>query len=217
MGYTLSEVEDKINILADKLGSDFFPTPVIVNIFETTTIGFIGERLKIAEKSQEVSDDISNLVIPRNIPIILNPDANFPNEYIAPIPIDYMRLLSYGVVYNNSSTARRVKVMKNSQYERMKIDSNNKPNRFYPIVVQQNSIWKIDSGSELTPTFFKIVYCKLPSFADVLEVNVRIVNLSDEAIEKILLMVVTSLFSGTADQRVQSQYQIQEAFRKVFK
>lgn len=216
MGYTLGEVEDKINILADKLGSDFFPLPVLVPVFENATIDFVGERLKIFEKNQEITDDISNLIIPKKVAIIENPDLDFADEYIAPIPEDYMRILSYGVIYDDTSRSRTTRMMKNSQYMIMRNDPNNKPNKFYPIAVQLNSIWKIYSGSVNTPTGFNIVYCKKPTFATVYETATRIVNLSDEAIEKILMMTVTRLFNSTADQREQTNYQLQEAFRKVF-
>lgn len=216
MGYSLLEVSEKVNALADKLGSDFFPRPVMLTVFETSSLDFIGERLKLIEKNQEISDDISNLITPKKIQITPNPDANFPDEYIAPIPVDYMRLLSYGVIYNDNTQSRRTRLMKNSQYEAMKLDANNRPNKFYPIIVQSNSIWKVYSGSVDTPNKLKIVYCKLPSFAEINQLNTRIINLSDEAVEKIIYMTCTKLFNVTADQRTESNYKLQEAFRKVF-
>lgn len=217
MGFTLGEVENKINILADKLGSDFFPTPVLVEILELTTLDFIGERLKIFEKTQEVSDDISNLITPLKIPIISNPDTSFPEEYIAGIPPNYLRLLSYGVIYDDLTNARRPRLMKNSQYEAMRLDPNNSPTKFYPIIAQLDSVWKIYSGSSNTPAQLKIVFCKNPTMAGVTQLNTRVVNLSDEAITKIIYSTVTRLFSTTADNRIESNYMLQEAYRKVFK
>jgi len=216
MGYTLGEVDNKINILADKLGSDYFATPVLMSVFENATFDFIGERLKVFEKNQEITDDISNVIISTKLDLIESPDITFDLEYTAAIPEDYMRLMAYGVIYENDERSRRARVMKNSQYIAMRNDPNNKPNTFYPIIVQMANTWKIYSGSVNVPTKFAIVYCKKPSFAPIDQPNTRIVNLSDEAIEKIILATVTKLFNITADQRTQSNYQFQEAFRKVF-
>jgi hypothetical protein len=216
MGYTLGEVFEKTNTLADKVGSDFFTRPVLMHYFENATYDFVGERLKVYEKNQEITDDISNLIIPKYIPMILSPDIGFDREYVAAIPDDYMRLLSYGVVFQDESTSRRCRLMKNAQYMAMRNDPNNEPDPFYPIIVQQFSTWKIYVGSSLTPFQFRIVYCKKPTFAPLENDETRIVNLSDEAIEKIILSSITKMFNSTADTRIQSSYQIQEAFRKVF-
>ena len=68
--YTVTEVKNKINQFADKLGSDYFTLPVLLNRFETSTWDFVGEKLKEIEATQTVTDDISPLIVRANLIVL---------------------------------------------------------------------------------------------------------------------------------------------------
>jgi len=214
MDYQLSNVHFKLRQLSDKMGSDYFPLPVFLNFFETATYDFVGERLKIVEKTQEVTDDIRNLITPLDISIIVDP--NKPGKYIAALPTNYLRLLSYSVSFADGSYCRRADLLRQAEYEISKLNPNKQPTKQYPLIRQFDSVWSIDSGSDV-PKKFHIVYAKKPSFATTGTPTVRIVNLPDDAIEKILKITVTNLFNKTADERTPMSYNLQESYRKVFK
>lgn len=214
MNYTLSEVHYKLKQLSDKMGSDYFVLPVFLNFFETATYDFVGERLKIIEKTQEVTDDIRNLIIPKDIVVIEDPNTN--GKYIASLPTDYHRLVAYDVLYANGERCRRADLLKHAQYSVYKLDPNRAPSKQYPLILQFDSIFQIDAGIAI-PETFRITYCKKPTFATTGEPGKRIVNLPDDSIEKILKITVTNLFNKTGDERTQSSYQLQESYRKVFK
>ena len=86
----------------------------------------------------------------------------------------------------------------------------------YPLVLQFSDSFQVDAGGTV-PVTMKITYCKKPTFATAGEPGTRIVNLPDDAIEEILKITVTNLFNKTADERTQSSYQLQEAYRKVMR
>jgi hypothetical protein len=215
MKYTLSEVHLKLRILSDKMGSDYFPLPVFLSFFQTATLDFVGERLKIIEKTQEVTDDIRTLIGPAKDIVIIE-DPNSSGKYIASVPVDYLRQVAYDVIYTGDERCRRADLIKQAQYGVYQLDPTRQPTKQYPLILQFDTIFQIDAGSTV-PVFFRLTYCKKPSFATTGEPGVRIVNLPDDSIEKILKITVTNLFNKTGDERTQSSYQLQEAYRKVFK
>lgn len=214
MDYLLSEVKLKLNQLSDKMGSDYFVLPVLLSFFETATYDFVGERLKHIELTQEITDDIKPLIIPKNLPI--DEDPNEAGRYIASLPTDYHRLIAQDVFYANNVRCRRSDLIRHAEYSTYKGNPNKQPTKLYPLIMQFADVFQIDAGGEV-PTIMKIVYCKKPSFATTNDLNTRIVNLPDDAIEKILKVTVTNLFNKTADERTQSSYQLQETYRRVFK
>lgn len=218
MEYSLSQVHQKIKRFADKMGSDYFPLPVILNFFQTAAYDFIGERLRAVEINQEVTDDLSNLIKAKNLPVIfLNEENPFPESlYAAAVPEDYLRLLNYTLFYKDGTECRRMSKNTQSEYRMAKNNPNRKPTKFYPILLQEENLFKVDAGDSVGHTL-KIVYCKKPSIATTGDIEARIINLPDDAIEKILLSTVTRLFAKTADERGMTNYQLQESYRKIYK
>lgn len=215
MDYTLSEVHEKLNQLSDKMGSDYFVLPVLLNIFETATYDFVGERLKHIEKTQEITDDIRNLIsTPTLIDIIEDP--NLSNRYIAALPTDYLRQVAYDVLYDNNERCRRADLMKHGEYIAALNNPNKQPTKKYPAILQFNSLFQIDAGSAI-PLKLNLTYAKKPNFATTGQNNTRIVNLPNDAIEKILKVTVTNLFRKTGDERTQMSAALQEGYRKVFR
>lgn len=214
MDYTLQNVHQKILFMCDKMGSDYFPLPITLNFFETSTWSFLGERLRHLEKNQEITDDIRNLIIPKVIPIIEDP--NIQEKYIAAIPSDYHRLVRFDVAFTDGYINRLSRLSKQGGYNIAKRNPNREPNKRYPLVLQESGYFHIDSGTDV-PSEFKIMYCKKPTFATTGDQSARIVNLPDDVIENILLDTVTRLFSKTADERQQPSYKLEDVFRKAFK
>lgn len=215
MEYSLELVHLKLKQLSDKIGSDYFPLPVFLNFFETATLDFVGEKLKIIERTQEVVDDIRTLIPPpKSIPIALDP--NQPGKYIAGLPTDYLSSVAFDVIYANGYKCRRADVKRLAEYNSAVRNPNKAPSKDYPIILNYDSLFQIDSG-DAAPLVLSLTYCTKPKFATTGQPTIRIVNLPDTAIEKILKITVTNLFNKTGDQRTQSSYQLQEAYRKVFK
>lgn len=214
MEYSLAEVHEKLKQLADKMGSDYFVLPVFVNFFETATYDYVGEKLKIVEKTQEITDDIRDLIVPKDINIA--PDPTIANKYIAPIPTDYLRLVAHSILYADNTECKRSDLVRYAEYSTTRRNPNTKPDKNYPAILQFEGYFQIDSGSTI-PTKMRLIYCKKPSFASIGQPGTRIVNLPDDAIEKILKITVTNLFNKTADERTQSSYQLQETYQKVFR
>lgn len=210
--YTLSEVEEKMQQFADKNGSDYFQLPELMNHFRTATLEFVGEKLRSMEKTQEVVDDIRPLIVPGKLAVIADPDDTA--RYIAALPLKYMRLVSYDIIYEDGSKCRRADLKTQSQYTTAVLNPNQRPTKHYPIILQENGLFQIDCGTTVA-AFMKIFYCKKPSFAKVTEPERRIVNLPDESIENIILSTVMGLYGKTADERVQIGNQFEQMFRKV--
>lgn len=214
MDYQLAEVHEKLKQLSDKMGSDYFPLPLFINFFETATYDFVGEKLKIVEKTQEVTDDIRDLILPVDIPITVDPNQS--DKYIAALPTNYLRQVAYDVLYTGTERCRRADLIRQAEYSTAKLNPNKQPTKDYPLILQFASTFQIDAGVTV-PVKFRLTYAKKPTFATTGQPGTRIVNLPDDAIEEVLKITVTNLFGKTADERQQPSYQLQEAYRKVFK
>lgn len=214
MDYTFDETIQKLKIFVDKMGSDYFPSPVLLTYFETATWDFIGERVKHIEKTQEITDDIRNLIVPGNLTVIEDP--NDTSRYIASLPVNYHRLISYDVLYADDTRCRRADLLRQAEYQIAKLNPNKKPTKQYPIILQEDGLFQVDAGVDV-PSKLLIKYCKKPTFATTGQPTIRIVNLPDDSIENILLKVVTKIYNKTDDKRIKDSYQLEQAFRKVFK
>lgn len=217
MNYTLGECVLKVNLLCDKMGSDYFTTPSILEVFRTHSLDFINEKLRIVEKNFEIIEDIANLIVPGNL--IITADTNEmgpPREYISAVPVNLMRLLSYAVKYSDGSVSRMANFERHGERYVSANNPNRKPHKYYPTILREEGIFRILCGTAV-PATMKIKYCKKPTIAKSNQQDLRIINLNDSAIEEILLKTVTRLFHITSDEREQSSYQLQEAFKQVFK
>ena len=82
-------------------------------------------------------------------------------------------------------------------------------------ITQLENLFKIDVGSDKT-TYHKglITYVKNPVFASINELDKRIVNLSNIAIEKICLKTADSLRVTTGDATAATNFQFNTGFGK---
>lgn len=211
MDYTLDGVHNILQQFADKVDSDYFTLPDLLNHFTVSAHKFIADRLDEIEKTQQVSDDIATLVHPTKLEVIKDP--NDSTRYIAAYPVNYLRLISYDIFYEGGYKCRRADKIRQAEYS---VNSNNpyrRGTKQYPIILQENNLFQIDSGVAV-PESMKLVYAKKPSIARTNEKTKRIINLPDEAIDKIILDTVTRLFNKTGDQRIQSNLHLEDVFKK---
>jgi hypothetical protein len=218
MDYTLTNVANKINEFADKIGSDYYPLPVVLDFFETSSYDFIGERLKHIEKTQEITDDISSLIKTSWLTVgqIATVDVNEPVKYGAAIPTDYLRKVAYDVYYADGSRCRRADLKRHGELMPGKNNPYRAPSKNYPIILQEENLFKIDAGAIVADRFY-LIYCKKPTFATVGTPSTRAVNLPDDAIEKVILKTLISLYGKTADQRAAVMKEIEDSYRKAFR
>ena len=211
MSYTLEEVHYTLQQFADKLESDYFTLPELLSHFRVAANKFISERLDNVEKTQQITDDILPLITPASLPVI--PDPNDGSRFIAALPARYLRLLSYDIIYNDGTKCRRADKMRQAEYGTSSNSPYKRGSKYYPIILQENNLFQIDAGPGV-PETMPIKFCKKPSIAKAHQKTTRIINLPDEAIDKIILDTVTRLFNRTADQRTQTNYQLEQTFKQ---
>lgn len=216
MEYTLANTHLKLNQLTDKMGSDYFPMPLFLNFFETATYDFIGERLKQVEKTQEITDDIRPLILQTNL--MVGADPNNSEKAVIPIPANYLRLLAYDIYYTDETKCRRADLVRHGEAIVSALNPNTQPTKQYPLITQYSSYLEVVAGVD-TVNIEKahLVYCKKPVFAIIGENNNndKIVDLPNDVIEKILKKTVMNLFNKTADERSQSSFQLDQAYRTI--
>lgn len=211
MEYTLEEVHYTLQQFADKVDSDYFTLPELLNHFSVSANKFISERLDNVEKTQQITDDILPLVVPVNIPVVQDP--NDVRRYIAPLPARYLRLISYDVLYSDGTSCRRADKMRQSEYKTSSNNPYRRGTKQNPIILQENNLFQIDAGPGV-PDSIKIVYGKKPSIAKTNQKTRRIIDLPDESIDKIILDTISRLFNRTGDQRIQSNLHLEDTFKK---
>lgn len=215
MDYTLENVRLKIQQFSDKLGSDYFPLPVILNRFETDAFDFIKENIKHFEQTQQITENLRPLVVKTELNCI--DDPNEIGQFIAPLPINYYQVLSYDIKYTDNTWCRRADIKSHSSYIANKNNPYKKPTKEYPVISQLENLFQIDCGQQAIPMVMKTVYCKKPTFATVGNTAQRIVNLNDDAIEEIILKTVIGLFQKTGDERFQSSAYIEQSYAQLMK
>jgi hypothetical protein len=198
--YSLEETYYLILQKADKIGSDFFQLPVILNRFRSATYEYLDAIKKVLEMNQGITDDIKPLIVPKRFPLLADADLGGMK---GPLPSDYYYLASIKPIYLGNTTPRQTRVVRIGQDEIMKIDPFNKPTLEYPHVYQYENFINIQTNDVEEAIEVLILYIKKPVFANLNEPQVRIVNLPDNVIEKIIEITVKQLFASTADQRVQ--------------
>jgi len=213
MAYTVEHLYKKVLEATDKMGSDFFPLPYVMNRLETSTYDFIGETVKFIENTQEIRDDLLALYKPFKIPIIPDPDND--EYYLASLPQDYLHLMSVKVK-DAEVEVRETNLIRHGQEEILLIDPDTRPHSEYPIVSSYETHLRIYTPG--TPTFVVGFYVAKPTFGvfgvhDDIETEIA-VNLPDNSTEKIIKSIVNDIFVATADPRAQIQYANKETFRK---
>lgn len=198
--YTLEETYYYILEKTDKIGSDFFQMNTVLNRFKSATYEYLDSVFNEIEKTQQVSDKVKPLIIPKKFATIPDPDLS---GVIGSLPSDYYHLLSVKPIYADGTFPRKTKLVRHGSLEINTTDPFNKPTSEYPIITQYDNYLNVNTGADTPPSNILIVYIKKPTFAALNEPTVRIVNLPDNVIEEIVELTIKQLFSTTADPRVQ--------------
>lgn len=214
MAYTVEHVYKKILEGTDKMGSDFYTLPYVMNRIETATYDFIGETVKFIENTQEIRDDIRTLYKPFKIAVVEDPnDSSY--QSIA-LPTDYLHLMSAKVI-DQDVQVRDTRVIRHGQEEIFQSDPDTRATAKYPTIVSYDDIFRIiTTGNAI---FVEGFYVKKPTFGtnDVNNGDIEneiSVNLPDNSTDKIIKTVINDIFGSTGDPRFQVQLQIKESYRK---
>lgn len=213
MAYTISFLYKKVLEGSDKMGSDFFPVPYVMNRLITATYGFIGETVKYIENTQEISDDLRTLYKPFKLAVVN--DTVDPNLLAVALPSDYQHLMSAKVI-DSETPVRKTKIIRNGQEEIYQSNPNTRATAEYPTVVRYDNMLRILSPGN--PTHVEGFYVKKPTFGafgptDDLDTEIA-VNLPDHSTEKIIKEIINDIFVATGDSRAQLQLQNKEMYRK---
>ena len=217
--YSLEWCDQYLDGLMDKMGSDYFSLATKLDRFITITYDFIHKQTKDLEINQEASDQIKNILVRRKLTI--TKDTMFPSKNIwnAPEPADYFRLVGLLPVIhqgeNDMIKAKKPATLQEGQGISYDRDPFRNATAEYPNIYRLENFFKIDVGSDNTIYNSCIIsYVKEPLFADENHLTNRIVNLSNVAIEKILLKTADSLRVTTGDVTAASTYQMTQSFGK---
>jgi hypothetical protein len=213
MAYTVDHLYKKVLEGTDKMGSDFFTLPYVMNRLETATNDFIGKTVKYLENTREISDDLMPLYKPYNFPVVVDP--NDGDYKVVILPPDYMHLISADVI-DEDVTVRETKLYRLGQVSINKRNPNTKPTAEYPTLSTYDTYIRVDSPG--TPTFVKGFYLKKPIFGahgihDDTDTEIA-VDLPETSVDKIIKLIITQIFVSTGDERAPSEFQQAKDFRK---
>lgn len=219
--YSLEWFDKHIDSMIDKLGSDYFPLAIKLERFETMAYDFIRETTDYFEATQELSDDLKPLLVKSEFSIVKDSKSLVNNVWDVPEPADYLRLVSIipvikdSVTGNNMTKAKKVSILKAGQEMSYERDPFRNATAEYPNVYRIGNFFKIDVGTDMSNyTGAYITYIKKPVIAKVSELQKRVINLNDIAIEKICLKTADSLRITTGDVNAAPNYQFNSSFGK---
>ncbi len=211
MEYTLANTYEYVLELLDKKGSDFIQMPDMMRVFKTATLDFIGERIPVIEKTQQVTSDLLPLMDTKKFNVLDDPDDSYVK--LASIPSYVHHLVIARPLYKGNVTARRPRLIRHGNLDALMADPNNRPTIEYPLILQYMDYVKIHSGFDEKPLSVFFTYIKKPTFAELNLPDDQIVNMPDSAIEDIINKVVVSLSVTRADERAQANMIKEQSFR----
>jgi hypothetical protein len=214
MAYTVTEAYNRVLEEADKLGSDYFSLPQVLSAFKKETLDFVGARAAEAEISQEVTDDISPLMVSTLLNFTPNPDD--ANEKMAIQPNNYHTKLRVNVLYSDGLKARKPTVERHGESNSNAINPFKKADRMYPRIQQFSNYFNVITGlppsSTIQPTKFILIYIKQPTFGK-LSTDV-VVNLPDQVCELLFAATANTLRLSSDDPLAQVDFQVNQTYRK---
>lgn len=195
---TLDVIDKYMDSIMDKAGSDYASLPDKLDRFIANTYSMIESSEIYLDATQAFSDDIRPLIKERSdISISKNTETN---KWEVPIPTDYLRLVTLYPLIDNRRLAREVKILRNGQ-EDYELNPFRSPNFEYPNVFRIGDFLCVDTGRDDNRNYQKsyIKYVKHPTFADVDDLDARIVNLSTELIIRICHITADSFRYTSGD------------------
>lgn len=214
MAYTVTEAYNRVLEEADKLGSDYFPLPQVLSAFKKETLDFVGARAAEAEINQEVTDDLSPLVVSTLLNFTPNPDNSL--EKMAALPNDYHTKLRLNVLYSDGLKARKPTIERHGEANSNEVNPFKKADRMYPRIQQFSSYFNVITGlpasSTIQPSKLIMIYIKKPTFGSA--GTDPVVNLSDSVCELLFAMTANTLRLNSDDPLAQVDFQVNQTYRK---
>lgn len=214
--YSLEWFDEYCDELLDKMGSDLFTLPIKYNRFKTLTLEFINDTAKYMEATQKVSDDIKDLIVKNKFPLVKD---TLENVWETAEPTNYYRLISivpltedqYGT---EMKVCKKPAILKEGQRLAVERDPFKCATDEYPNIYRLSKLFQIDVGQKSNINYTKCLftYIKKPVFALMSNLEDRIVNLHDSAIEQIVLKTADSLRFSTGDLSSVSNYQFNQTY-----
>ena len=219
--YSLEWCDMHLDSLLDKMGSDYFSLPIKLDRFVTLAYDFIHKHTKDLEITQEASDQLKNILVKDNFPIVKSDTEILSNVWEVPEPGDYLRLISILPLIEDElsgkylTKAKKPATLREGQVIAYSRDPFRKASAEYPNVTRISNFFNIDVGDDVSHYDAALMaYVKKPIFAEITQLEKRIVNLSDIAIEKILNKTADSLRVTTGDPTVSATYPFNQSFGK---
>lgn len=209
MAYTVNDAYNIVLQEADKMGSDYFPLPAVLARFKTEALDFVGKRAAEVEITQQVTDDIRQLVTLQQITTTVNADE--AQCYNAALPLNYHTRFNVKVQYSDGTSADRPTLERIGEHNHNMQDPFKKPTKAYPLVMQMSDFFKIYTGGAVATKLW-LTYLKRPTFG--VNGGDTVVNLSDDAVEDILKKTAAALHMVTGDPRAPMEIQVNQLSRK---
>lgn len=214
--YSLEWFDDYCDELLDKMGSDLFPLPIKYNRFKTHTLEFINEAGMYMETTQKTSDDIKELIIKGKFPLVKD---TVENVWETAEPTNYYRLISIVPLFKDAygedaKVCKKPNIVKEGQRLAIERDPFKNATDEYPNVYRLSKLFQIDVGNASAINYDQCLftYIKKPKFALMNDLDDRIVDLHDSAIEQIILKTADSLRFSTGDPTSANNYQFNQTY-----
>ena len=104
MPYTVSEAYTRVLTEADKMGSDYFSLPQVLDVLQKEVYDFVEDQTKDIEKTQTVTEDIRPLLVVKEESLINS--TLFQGDKMAAIPFDLFKPARLNVRYNDDTLSR---------------------------------------------------------------------------------------------------------------
>lgn len=213
MAYTTQEAYNIALGQADKMGSDYFTLPQVLVFFKTATYDFLARRIKVIEKTQEITEDIKALLVVAPLAAIVNTEE--PNCYMVAQPSNFHTRLRIAVQYTDQIMARMPRLERHGEANSNTADPLNSPTKHYPLILQLADTYNIYTDFPVLRMF--LTYIKHPTFGTAANPTGQILNLPAQVVEEIIKITVNDYMVSKGDPRSQIVAQNTESFRKVRK
>lgn len=212
--YTVTEAYNRVLEEADKLGSDYFVLSLFLKVFKKEVLDFVGSKAIEIENTQQVTDDISSLIA--KIWIDLTNDPDEPEHKFAAKPNNYFSKASINIKYSDGLMARKPNIERFGESNTNSISPFKVADRMYPTIQQFGNYFNVITGIPLSgpiqPEKMLLIYIKKPTFGRLQ--NDPVVDLPDEVCELLFSRTANTLFVTTGDERAQTDFQINQTYRK---
>lgn len=207
MAYTVQYCDQFMDELLDKMGSDYFPRPIKLRRFQSIALQFIRESTSFLEATQEISDDISSLIVSPPKYLLGGKTHKYMGKFFYKIdlPEDYLRLLNVVPYYEEKGSPIiggdfEVKIYRIGTY------LINERNPFRKANESRINVYRMDDAILLDTTYNSfpplhyadLTYVRKPVFGNLPE-EMMVDVLNDIVVDKLMHKTCVSLRATSSD------------------